>query len=160
MISIEKKYLKASEISQALNWAKEFKGDARFVAGGTDIMTNKQQDNETSAVLIDINGINELKNISKDEKYFKIGALVTLSSIINNEFVSKEIPALKNAAKSVGTPLIRKTATLGGNILCENRCLYYNQSAWWREAVGHCLKCNGDICIATGGKNACFSEFV
>jgi len=38
--------------------------------------------------------------------------------------------------------------------------LYYNQSEWWRESIGYCLKCDGDICIATGGKNACFSELV
>jgi len=67
---------------------------------------------------------------------------------------------LIEAALSVGSPLIRKTATIGGNVLCENRCLYYNQSEWWRESIGYCLKCDGDICIATGGKNACFSELV
>jgi len=38
--------------------------------------------------------------------------------------------------------------------------LFYNQSEWWREAIGYCLKCDGDICIATKGKNACFSELV
>ncbi|PIZ05633.1 MAG: 4-hydroxybenzoyl-CoA reductase subunit beta, partial [Flavobacteriales bacterium CG_4_10_14_0_8_um_filter_32_5] len=48
-------------------------------------------------------------------------------------------------ALSVGSPLIRKTATIGGNVLCENRCLYYNQSEWWRESIGYCLKCDGDI---------------
>ncbi|MBK8490898.1 MAG: FAD binding domain-containing protein [Saprospirales bacterium] len=67
---------------------------------------------------------------------------------------------LIEAALSVGAPLLRKTATLGGNVLCENRCLYYNQSEWWRESVGYCLKCDGDICIATQGKKACFSELV
>ncbi len=45
-------------------------------------------------------------------------------------------------------------------ILCENRCVFYNQSEWWREAVGYCLKCEGDVCIATGGKKNCFSKFV
>lgn len=67
---------------------------------------------------------------------------------------------LIEAALSVGAPLLRKTATLGGNVLCENRCLYYNQSDWWRESIGYCLKCDGDICIATGGRKACFSELV
>ena len=44
--------------------------------------------------------------------------------------------------------------------MCENRCSFYNQTEWWREAVGYCLKCDGDVCIATGGKKACFSKFV
>jgi len=67
---------------------------------------------------------------------------------------------LIKAALSVGAPLLRKTATIGGNVLCENRCLFYNQSQWWREAVGFCLKCDGDICVATQGKKVCYSELV
>ena len=65
-----------------------------------------------------------------------------------------------DAANSVGSPLIRTAATIGGNILCENRCIYYNQSEWWRESIGYCLKCEGDICIATGSTKKCYSELV
>lgn len=68
--------------------------------------------------------------------------------------------ARKSGSSSVGSPLIRKTATIGGNIWCENRCIFYNQSDWWRDAVGFCLKCEGNICIATGSKKHCYSEFV
>jgi 4-hydroxybenzoyl-CoA reductase subunit beta len=64
------------------------------------------------------------------------------------------------AAAAVASPIIRKSATIGGNLLCENRCIYYNQSQWWRESAGFCLKCGGEICIATQGKKACFSEIV
>jgi 4-hydroxybenzoyl-CoA reductase subunit beta len=74
--------------------------------------------------------------------------------------INNHIPELIAAAREVASPMLRKMATLGGNILCENRCSFYNQSEWWRDAIGYCLKCDGDICIATGGRKACFSKFV
>jgi 4-hydroxybenzoyl-CoA reductase subunit beta len=151
-------YTRVKNVNEAVN-AVAING-AKFIAGGTDIMVNKFQENENSNILIDISEINELKNILWKANDLHIGSLVKLDEIYKNKEIQKEIPALSEAAHSVGTPLLRKSATIGGNLLCENRCLYYNQSAWWREAVGHCLKCNGDICIATGGPNACFSEFV
>ena len=156
----EDKFIRLSQISEVISAAKEFKNSMRFIAGGTDLMANKFQDNETSRVLIDISGMTELKSIIFDADYIRIGALVTLHELSQNTLIKKVIPSLCNAATSVGSPLIRFSGTIGGNILCENRCLYYNQSAWWREAVGHCLKCNGNVCIATGGDNACFSECV
>ncbi|QQS72654.1 MAG: FAD binding domain-containing protein [Flavobacteriales bacterium] len=58
----------------------------------------------------------------------------------------------------MASPIVRRSATLGGSLLCENRCSFYNQSEWWRDAVGNCLKCDGDVCIATGGRKACFSK--
>jgi 4-hydroxybenzoyl-CoA reductase subunit beta len=86
--------------------------------------------------------------------------LVTLEYLISHKEITENFPVLSESAKAVGTPMIRKTATIGGNLLCENRCVFYNQSEWWREAVGYCLKCEGNICIATGGKKNCFSKFV
>lgn len=153
-----KKYICATSVGQAVAAIKEHNG--KFIAGGTDLMVNKFQDNETSPVLIDISSINELKKYEWKANDLHIGSLVSLHEISKSKIINEKIPALSKAAHSVGTPLLRKSATIGGNILCENRCLYYNQSAWWREAVGYCLKCNGNICIATGGPNACFSEFV
>lgn len=160
MKTSEQLYIKVKTVNEALDNLKRFDRRARIIAGGTDVMVNRQQGNETSEVLIDICGIPELCKVKLDQDFISLGALVTLEQIAGHEELRKLTPALCEAARSVGTPLIRTTATVGGNILCENRCLYYNQSEWWREAAGYCLKCDGDICIATGGPNACFSELV
>lgn len=157
---IEKKYILATTVQEAIEQAIANKGNFKYLAGGTDVMVNKFQGNETSGCLIDITKIAELKGIAKQGNFLRIGALEILEELKFNSDLKNEFPMLIEAALSVGSPLIRKTATLGGNVLCENRCLYYNQSEWWRESVGYCLKCDGDICIATGGKNACFSELV
>ncbi len=186
----EIEYFKPNTVSEALKIAETSKHPFRFLAGGTDLFVNRFQGNDKSENLIDLTFIEELKKIeivedrfhpfnspnsqknknsnTKEAKitgeriltYLKIGALVSLEEVTRHPTVRNEFPALENSCRSVGTPVIRKTATLAGNILCENRCIFFNQSDWWRTAAGHCLKCEGDICIATGGKKACFSKFV
>ncbi|MCF8460948.1 MAG: FAD binding domain-containing protein [Flavobacteriales bacterium] len=157
---IEKTYLIPTTITEALEMAKANNDTFKYLAGGTDVMVNRFQGNETSPCLIDISKLEELKGIRKEGGFLRIGALEPLEDLKRVQELKDEFPLLIEAALSVGAPLLRKTATIGGNVLCENRCLYYNQSEWWREAVGYCLKCEGDICIATQGKKACFSELV
>lgn len=155
-----KLYLKPETIAEAVELAHAHKSSFRYLAGGTDVLVNKFQENESSGCLIDITNIKELKEISATGNLLKIGALVKLEELQHNNLIQKHFPALLEAAHSVATPVLRRTATLGGNVLCENRCSFYNQSEWWRESVGYCLKCDGDLCIATGGRKACFSKFV
>lgn len=168
----EKVYLLPSTADEAIALASKFaarSGESgnsfRFLAGGTDVMPNRFQGNDTTVHLIDLTRLHELRSItmvttSSEDRYLRIGALETLEDTARNPLVREEFPMLAEAALSVASPLIRTSATIGGNILCENRCLFYNQSEWWRASVGYCLKCDGDICIATGGKKACFSELV
>lgn len=153
-------YYKPAILEEAILIASQNPQHCKFIAGGTDVMPNKFQGNDTTTHFIDITKIEELNGIRKDNDYLYIGALTQLDDLKKSKDICDEFPILLEAAQAVGSPIIRKTATIGGNILCENRCIYYNQSEWWREAVGFCLKCNGNICIATGGKKACFSEFV
>jgi 4-hydroxybenzoyl-CoA reductase subunit beta len=156
----EKKYFIPTSVSEAIEIAKSNLGSFKYLAGGTDVMVNKYQGNEDSPCLIDLTKINDLKGISKVDDNIRIGALEILENLQFNKDIIEEFPMLIKASLSVGAPLIRKTATIGGNVLCENRCLFYNQSEWWRESVGYCLKCEGDICIATKGKKVCYSELV
>ena len=156
----EQKYIIPSTVDEAVDLAIENKGHFKYMAGGTDVMVNRFQGNEDSPCIIDITKIEELKGVSVEGDYLRIGALERLDDLKKYDEIVKEFPMLLEAAMAVGSPLIRKTATIGGNVLCENRCLYYNQSEWWRDAIGYCLKCEGDVCVATGGKNACFSELV
>lgn len=156
----EQLYLLPTTIEEAVQMATSNAGNFKYLAGGTDVMPNRFQGNESSGCLIDLSKLKELKGVQKEGDYLRIGALEPLANLAKYDAIQNEFGALIEAADAVGSPLIRKTATLGGNILCENRCLYYNQAEWWRDAIGLCLKCEGDICIASGGKNQCFSELV
>lgn len=156
----EKTYINALTIEHAYAEAIKCSSGFRYIAGGTDVMVNKYQGNENADCLIDLSGINELKHVVTKENYIEIGALVRLDDLKNYKVITDNFRALLEAANLVASPIIRKTATIGGNLLCENRCVFYNQSEWWREAAGHCLKCNGNICIASGGNKNCFAKFV
>ncbi len=158
-MTTEKTYFRPRSIEEAVRLAAEHEDDFRYLAGGTDMMVNKFQENDTSTCLIDLTGIEAMKQISKHKDQLSIGALVCLDDLKKHPEIEAEFPVLIEAAQAVASPVIRKTATLGGNVLCENRCAFYNQSEWWRQAVGYCLKCNGDICLATGGTLNCFSKF-
>jgi 4-hydroxybenzoyl-CoA reductase subunit beta len=160
MIVAEKLYLKPKTIEEAIRFAKQYENKFRYLAGGTDVIVNKFQGNDEADCLIDLANIDELKQVVKNKNHLKIGSLIRLDDLKIHSEIKKLFPALLEAAHSVASPMLRKTATIGGNILCENRCIFYNQSEWWREAVGYCLKCDGEICIATGGKKNCFSKFV
>lgn len=158
-VSHKIKYFTPETISEAIELSVNNKY-ASFISGGTDVMANKQLGLLESRSLIDLGNIDELKGMKIIGKYYTIGAAVVLSDIIANTYIIDNFKVIADAAKSVASPLIRNQATIGGNILCENRCIYYNQSELWREAAGYCLKCGGNICIATGGKKTCLSKFV
>ncbi|NVO01105.1 MAG: FAD binding domain-containing protein [Bacteroidetes bacterium] len=156
----EQLYFKAKSIEEAIIEANNHIANFRYIAGGTDVLVNKFQGNENSKMLIDLSGIDSLKQITIKGNQVEIGALIILDELKNHKIIAESFPALFEAAHAVASPMIRKTATIGGNLLCENRCTFYNQTEWWRKAAGYCLKCDGDICIATGGKNNCLSKFI
>jgi 4-hydroxybenzoyl-CoA reductase subunit beta len=155
----EKKYFKTNTVEEAVTIAKA-NSNFCFLAGGTDVLVNKFQGTEEATCLIDITGIDELKSVTIEGNFLKIGSLIKLDDLKKHDVIAKNFPALLEAAHQAASPMLRKTATIGGNVLCENRCSFFNQSEFWREAVGYCLKCEGEICIATGGTKACFSKFV
>jgi 4-hydroxybenzoyl-CoA reductase subunit beta len=45
--------------------------------------------------------------------------------------------------------------TLGGNVLLDTRCLFYNQTEFWRKSLGYCLKAEGTWCHVVGGPKTC-----
>ena len=68
-------------------------------------------------------------------------------------------PALAEAVATVAAPSHRNLATVGGNLCLDTRCIYYNQSEWWRAANGYCLKRNGTICHVAPQGQRCRAAF-
>ena len=64
-------------------------------------------------------------------------------------------PALAEAARAVGGPHHRRMGTLGGNLCLDTRCRFYDQSAFWRGALGFCLKKDGNQCHVVPGGQRC-----
>ena len=135
------------------------KSNARIVAGGTDLVPNLRRGLEQPATLVDISGIEALASLALDSTPRVIGAGVTLAVLAAYPRVAREYPALAQAAASVAAPAHRNAATVGGNLCVDTRCVFYNQSAWWRAANQFCLKRGGDTCHVAPQGARCHAAF-
>lgn len=119
---------------------------SRVIAGGTDLMPNLRRGIGAPDMLLDLRGIEELKQLRRDGQAWLIGAGVTLQSLASDSQILAELPVLAQAAAAVAGPSHRGVATLGGNLCLDTRCVFYNQSEWWRQSNNYCLKYRGDVC--------------
>lgn len=132
------------------------------IAGGTDLMPNMKHRLFTPRHLVALKGVAELHGItladadgnpvtddSPAATQLVIGAAETLTAVSRSPLVRRIVPALAEAAGKVAGPQIRNQGTLGGNLCLDTRCTYYNQSYFWRQALGFCLKKDGTVCHVT-----------
>ncbi len=74
--------------------------------------------------------------------------------------MAKHYPVLAQAAAHIAGPTHRNMGTVGGNLCLDTRCIFYNQSEWWRDANNHCLKTTGTVChVAPKSRGVCFATF-
>lgn len=133
--------------------------ESRFLAGGTDMIVNVRRGIEQPSDLIDLTQVEELTGITEEAEGVRIGAAITLQQVSAHEIVARAYRAVSEAAGSVAGPTHRTYGTVGGNLCLDTRCLFYNQSEWWRSSNAYCLKHKGDVChVAPGGK-VCFASF-
>lgn len=132
---------------------------ALYLAGGTDMIVNVRRGIEQPAALIDLSAIESMKSIRDEADALVIGAGVTLAALSARDDVRRNWPAVAQAAQAVAGPTHQAYGTIGGNLCLDTRCLYYNQSEWWRKSNDYCLKERGTVChVAPGGKR-CFAAF-
>jgi 4-hydroxybenzoyl-CoA reductase subunit beta len=120
-----------------------------LIAGGTDVMPNMKHRLFTPDHLIGLKQVPELHGVRVENGELVIGASETLASLSRNALVRQHAESLALAAGSVAGPQLRNMGTLGGNLCLDTRCTYYNQSFFWRNALGFCLKKDGDVCHVT-----------
>jgi 4-hydroxybenzoyl-CoA reductase subunit beta len=134
--------------------------ESRPLGGGTDLIVNLRRGIVAPPVLIDMNGVSELRTLRADRQSLEIGASVTLEALAHHPGVIDYYPVVAQAAASIAGPTHRNMGTVGGNLCLDTRCIFYNQSQWWRSANNHCLKTSGDIChVAPKSRGVCFATF-
>jgi 4-hydroxybenzoyl-CoA reductase subunit beta len=148
---------RATSVAEAAAWLAA--PGARVIAGGTDLVPNLRRGLEAPATLVDIGGIAALRTIAYDAPSRRIGASVTLARLASEPRIAAEYPALAQAAAEVAAPAHRNAGTVGGNLCLDTRCVFYNQSAWWREANRWCLKRGGDTCHVAPQGARCHAAF-
>ena len=130
------------------------------LGGGTDLVVNIRRGIVAPPVLIDMNRVQELHAIRVDGNTIELGASARLSEIAAHPAINKHYPVLAQAAAHIAGPTHRNMGTVGGNLCLDTRCIFYNQSEWWRSANNHCLKTTGTIChVAPKSRGVCFATF-
>jgi len=119
------------------------------MAGGTDLVPNMKHRLFTPTHVVGLKGVGDLHGIAIEGEELVIGAAETLAAVSLDPQVRLHVTALAEAAGQVAGPQLRNQGTLGGNLCLDTRCTYYNQTEFWRSALGYCLKKDGTVCHVT-----------
>jgi len=134
--------------------------DSRMIGGGTDLLVNIRRGIEAPPVLIDTGDLQELKTVEETADSITVGASVRLTELAQHADVQAHYPVIAEAAESIAGPTHRNMGTVGGNICLDTRCIFYNQSEWWRTTNDDCLKTTGSMChVAPKSDGVCFATF-
>lgn len=116
-MNIWNEYILATSMDEAGQTLQKAQGSTKFVAGGTDLLLEIQQNRHSPVeTLVDVSQIPELRKMEIQGEYFFLGAGVPVSQIATSELVLKHASAVATATGLIGGPQVRNSATLGGNV--------------------------------------------
>lgn len=110
-------FLKAESISDALKLKDEYKEEASFIAGGTDLLVDLRNEKVEPEALIDISDLSELVFVKENDGEIEIGACTSIYKIQESAAIQRKSPILYEACKELANPLIKNRGTLGGNLI-------------------------------------------
>jgi NADPH-dependent glutamate synthase beta subunit-like oxidoreductase len=151
------KHINAKTLTEAVSILQENKGQAKVVAGGTDLI-GEMKDNILPAypeVIVNLKSVPGLDFVRDEGHQLVIGALTRLEDIANSQIIKQKLPMLAAAAGGTASPHIREMGTLAGNISQANRCWYY----WVPENRFNCMRKGGKNCYALTGDGRYHSIF-
>lgn len=132
---------------------------ARLLAGGTDLVPNLRRGLESPPLLVDLGAVQGRTEIAFSANALVLDAGVTLARLAADSRLAGPWQAIGEAARAAAGPGHRTVATLGGNLCLDTRCVFYNQSEWWRQANAYCLKRGGDTCHVAPQGERCHAAF-
>jgi 4-hydroxybenzoyl-CoA reductase subunit beta len=146
------------EISDAVRMMGDAGPEGQFVAGGTDLYPNMKRRQQTPKTVISVTRLKELNQITGDGKSgLTIGASVSLTDICEHPVVNRDYGMVAAAARTISTPILRNMGTIGGNLLLDTRCNYYDQNYEWRKGINFCMKKDGEVCWVAPGSSKCWA---
>ncbi len=108
-------YCAPSSVAEAVRFLRT--GDATILAGGTDLMPQTQAGRvRFRRVLVNVRRIPELLGIAQADGTIRIGALTTVTEIMESDVVRAALPVLAEAGDHFASAQLRNAATIGGNI--------------------------------------------
>jgi len=110
-------YLFPKTIEEAAHMLADFQGEARIIAGGTDLMLDLEKGKIAPRCFIITDRIDRLNQILLEDDFVVIGAAVTFANLKDHPYINQHVHVLADAARSVGSLSIQNAATLAGNIV-------------------------------------------
>src|SRR5499433_230157 len=151
-------YLVPRTLADALLMKADAGPAGSFVAGGTDLYPNMKRRQQTPATVISVAKLADLHGVNGDGSIgLRIGASVSLTDIVEHPIINRDYPVVARAAASISTPILRNMGTIGGNLLLDTRCNYYDQNYEWRKAINFCMKKDGEICWVAPSSPKCWA---
>ena len=152
------RYLQPKSVTEAIRMMADSGPDAMFVAGGTDLYPNMKRRQQTPKVVIGLAQLKSLCTIKGQPKEgMVLGASLTLADVTADRRIQRAYPAVAKAAELISTPLLRNMGSIGGNLLLDTRCNYYDQNYEWRKAIHFCMKKDGEICWVAPSSPRCWA---
>lgn len=133
--------LQPNSVVDAQKLLQQHGADAWVMAGGLDSFDWLKDRIKKPKVVVDLSGIEELRGVREAGGGIEIGAMTTLSEVVNSPLVKQRFGLLAQGAELAASPQIRNQGTLGGNVTQDARCWYYR--AGWP-----CYRAGGNICYA------------
>jgi 4-hydroxybenzoyl-CoA reductase subunit beta len=151
-------YLVPKTVGEAARMMGEAGPSGQYVAGGTDLYPNMKRRQQTPRTVIAVGRLPELRRVEGDGREgLRVGAGVSLTELIEHPVVNRDYPSVARAARLISTPTLRNMGTVGGNLLLDTRCNYYDQNYEWRKGVNFCMKKDGDVCWVAPGSAKCWA---
>ncbi|HEX8174414.1 MAG TPA: FAD binding domain-containing protein [Pyrinomonadaceae bacterium] len=151
-------YRVPQDIRDAVKMMADSGPEGQFVAGGTDLYPNMKRRQQTPKTVISVTRLRELNQITGDGKSgLVIGAGVSLTDVCEHPVINRDYPFVAAAARTISTPILRNMGTIGGNLLLDTRCNYYDQNYEWRKGINFCMKKDGEICWVAPGSKKCWA---
>jgi xanthine dehydrogenase YagS FAD-binding subunit len=133
--------LQPTSIADAQKLLAQHGEDGWVLAGGMDSFDWLKDRIKKPKVVVDLSGVTELKGIRPTADGIEIGAMTTLTDVVQHPLIKEKYKLLADAAELVASPQIRNQGTIGGNVSQDARCWYYR--AGWP-----CYRAGGNICYA------------
>src|SRR5438128_11294476 len=152
------RYLQPKSLTEAVHMMADGGPDAMFVSGGTDLYPNMKRRQQMPKIVIGLAQLEELRTIKGDpSEGMVLGAGITLNEVTEDQRIQRAHPAVAKATELISTPLLRNMGSIGGNLLLDTRCNYYNQNYEWRKGINFCMKKDGDICWVAPSSPRCWA---
>ena len=151
-------YHRPKTAAEAVAIQKEHGKEAMYVAGGTDLYPNMKRRHQTPTHVISLQDVPGLHTVDVlADGRVSVGAMVKLTALEHHAHLKSHYGAFAHAVREISTPLLRNMGTIGGNLLLDTRCTYYDQSHEWRESIDFCMKKDGAICWVAPGSPRCWA---